>query len=138
MARQIAEKLLRIHIEDEKRVQKIVKAITSDICVHGYPIVRDEATDIGLEVLKPEPALEKDMWGLYEYYAKKMALGTPFRPLEILGEKETAKFKHPGACVESVNLSDQFAFKGKVRRTIRDNKPVVDINIEHRGWEVVK
>jgi len=138
MAKQIAEKLLRIHMEDEKRVQKIVRAITSDICVHGYPIVRDEATDLGLEILKPEPALEKDIWSLHEHYTKKMALGTPFRPLEKLGEREMVEFRHPGACVESASLSDQFTFKGEVRKAIRDNKSVVDVSIERQGWEVIR
>lgn len=138
MAKQIAEKLLRIHIKEEKRIQKIVKAVTSDICIHGYPITRDEAKDFGLEVVNPNLALEKNMWNLYEYYGRKMKLGIPFHPSEVLGKKEVAEFKYAGAYIESGDLSDQFIFKGKVQKIIRDNKPAIDMHIDSQKWEQIK
>jgi hypothetical protein len=138
MARQIAEKSLRIHIKDEERIEKIVKAVTSDICIHGYPITRDEANDLGLEIEESDTELEKNMWGLYDVYAKEMKLGAPFHPLEILEGKEMAELRYTGAYVESDNLSDQFVFKGKVQKTIRDNKPAIDMQIESQKWEKIK
>jgi len=138
MAKQIAEKLLRIHIKDEERIKKIVKAVTSDICIHGYPITRDEAEDLGLEVEESNTDLEKNMWGLYDIYAKEMKLGAPFQPLEILEDKEMAEIRYTGAYVESDDLSDQFIFKGKVQKTIRDNKPAIDMKIDSQKWEKIK
>jgi len=138
MARQIAEKLLRIHIKNEERIKKIVNAITSDICIHGYPITRDEVKDLGLEIEEPDSALEKNIWELYELYAKKMKLGIPFHPLEILSDKETAEIQYSGAYIESDSLSDQFIFRGKVQKIIRDNKPAIDMHINSQKWEVIK
>jgi hypothetical protein len=138
MARQIAEKLLRIHIKDEERIKKIVKAITSDICIHGYPITRDEAKDLGLEIEEPDVALEKDIWNLYEVYAKKMKLSIPFHPMDILGDKEIADVQYAGAHIESDSLSDKFIFRGKVQKTIRDNKPAIDMHIDSQKWEQIK
>jgi len=138
MARQIAEKLLRIHIKNEERIKEIVNAITSDICIHGYPITRDEAKDLGLEIEEPDAALEKDIWSLYEVYAKEMKLGIPFHPMEILGDKEIADVQYTGAYVESDDLSDQFIFKGKVQKTIRDNKPAIDMRMDSQKWEQIK
>ncbi len=138
MAKQIAEKLLRIHIKNGERIEKIVKAVTSDICIHGYPITRDEAKDLGLEVEESNADLEKDIWGLYDVYAKEMKLGTPFHPLEILQDKEMVKLRYTGAYVESSDLSDQFIFKGKVQKTIRDNKSAIDMKIDSQKWEKVK
>lgn len=138
MTRQIVEKLLRIHIKDEKRVKKVVKAITGDICIHGYPITRDEAKDLGLEIEKPNSVLEKEIWDLYDSYAKVMKLGIPFHPLEILGEKEIEEVKYSGAYVESYGLSDQFIFRCKAQKTIRENKPAFDINIEPPKWRQIK
>lgn len=138
MARQIAEKLLRIHIKNEERIKKIVNAITSDICIHGYPITRDEAKDLGLEIEEPDAALEKDTWDLYDVYAKEMKLGIPFHPVEILGDKEIADVQYTGAYVESDDLSDQFIFKGKVQKTIRNNKPAIDMRMDSQKWEQIK
>jgi len=138
MARQIAEKLLRIHIKNEERIKEIVNAITSDICIHGYPITRDEAKDLGLEIEEPDAALEKDIWSLYEVYAKEMKLGIPFHPMEILGDKEIADVQYTGAYVESDDLSDQFIFKGKVQKTIRDNKSAIDMRMDSQKWEQIK
>lgn len=138
MARQIAEKLLSIHIKNEKRIEKAVKAVTSDICIHGYPITRDEAKDLGLEIEEPDTDLEKDIWNLYEVYAKEMKIGIPFHPLEILGDKEIGEIIYSGAYVESDDLLDQFIFKGKVQKTIRDNKPAIDMHIDSQKWEQIK
>lgn len=138
MARQIAEKLLRIHIKNEERIKKIVNAITSDICIHGYPITRDEAKDLGLEIEEPDSILEKNIWELYELYAKEMKLGVPFHPSEILGDKDVADVKYSGAYIESRDLSDQFIFRGKVQKIIRDNKPAVDMHMDSQKWEQIK
>lgn len=138
MAKQIAEKLLKIHIKDEARIEKIVKAITSDICIHGYPITRDEAKDIGLEIEEPDSVLEKNIWELYELYAEEMKLGSPFHPTEILKEKEVAEIQYTGAYIESHDLSDQFIFRGKVQKVSRDNKPAIDMNINFSKWEKIK
>jgi len=138
MARQIAEKLLRIHIKNEERIKKIVDAITSDICIHGYPITRDEAKDLGLEIEEPDAILEKDIWNLYDVYAKEMKLDIPFHPLEVLGDREIGEISYSGAYVESDDLSNQFIFKGRVQKTIRDNKPAIDMHIDSSKWEQIK
>ena len=138
MAKQIAEKLLKIHIENEERIKKIVNAVTSDICIHGYPITRDEAKDLGLEIEEPNAVLEKDIWALYDTYAKEMKLGIPFHPSEILGNKEMGEIICSGAYIESNGLSDQFTFKGKVQKAIRNNKPAIDMHIDSQKWEVIK
>lgn len=138
MAKRIAEKLLGIHIRDEEKIKKIVRAVTSDICIHGYPITRDEAKDLGLEIEESDAPTEKDIWNLYENYAREMKLGIPFHPSEVLGDKEMADIKCSGAYLESDDLLDQFIFRGKVRRIIRDNKPAIDIHIDSQKWEQIK
>jgi len=71
--------LLGLHMDIEKEsnkkaVEKIVKEITSDICVHNYPIYRDEAKSLGLNVATLKDELEKLIWVLYEKYAQDMEL----------------------------------------------------------------
>ena len=141
MGKMVAEKLLKMPKAkklSEEKIKKIVEEITSKICIHGYPITRDEAETLGLPIEKAEGEFEKDLWSLYEIYAKEMKLGVPFHPLELLGNKEMAEFKYTGAYIESENLSDQFVFKGKVQKSIRDNKPVVDMHLDSQRWEKIK
>jgi len=141
MGKIIAEKLLEMPKEErlsKEDIKKIVEEITSKICIHGYPITRDEAEDLGLPIEKAKGELEKDLWNLYEIYGKEMKLGIPFHPVEFLGDKEMAEIRYVGAYIESDDLSDQFIFKGKIQKTIRDNKPVIDMNIEPPKWNQIK
>lgn len=141
MGKIIAEKLLEMPKTkklSKEEIKKIVEEVTSRICIHGYPITRDEAEKLGLPIEKAEGELEKDLWNLYEIYGKEMKLGIPFHPVEFLGDKEMAEVKYVGAYIESDDLSDQFIFKGKIQKTIRDNKPAIDMNIEPPKWSQIK
>lgn len=138
MAKQITEKLLLMHFDkdnDKEKIANIVKEITGDICIHGYPITRDEADSLGLSVVEPDSELEKTMWELYENYAEKMELKKKFDPVAILGGQEMATFKYYGAFIESADLMDGFVFDGKIRRIIKDNHANIDVNVESSIWE---
>ncbi len=138
MAKQITEKLLLMHFDkndDKEKIESIVKEITGDICIHGYPITRDEADSLGLNMAEPDAELEKIMWELYENYAEKMELKKKFDPVAILGGQEMASFKYSGAFIESSDLTDSFVFNGKIRRMIKDNKASIDVNVESSAWE---
>ena len=138
MAKQITEKLLLMHFdktEDKEKIDSIVKEITGDICIHGYPITRDEADSLGLNMVEPDSELEKAMWELYENYAEKMELKKKFDPVAILGGQEMATFKYSGAFIESADLTDSFVFNGRIRRMIKDNKASIDVNVESSAWE---
>ncbi|MCL5986118.1 MAG: hypothetical protein M1371_06065 [Actinobacteria bacterium] len=141
MTKILTERLLEMHMDknkDSEKIKRIISELTGDICVHGYPITRDEADKLGLKIDKADSYLDKIMWELYTSYADDMKLDIPFHPLELLGsDKESADIKYSGAYIESVGLSDQFIFSGKAKRIIRDNKPAVDINIDSQRWVTV-
>ncbi|MDF1497866.1 MAG: hypothetical protein P1P85_00720 [Patescibacteria group bacterium] len=138
MAKQITEKLLLMHFDktqDKEKIENITKEITGDICIHGYPITRDEADSLGLNMIDPDQDMENLMWELYENYAEKMELKKKFDPVSILGGQEVANFKFYGAFIESADSTDGFVFDGKVRRTIKDNHANIDVNVESSIWE---
>jgi len=138
MAKQITEKLLLMHFDatnDKEKIDSIVKEITGDICIHGYPITRDEAESLGLNMVEPDTDLEKTMWELFENYAEKMELKKKFDPVALLGSQEMATFKYSGAFIESSDLTDSFVFNGRIRRIIKDNKANIDVNVESSAWE---
>ncbi|PIP17029.1 MAG: hypothetical protein COX44_02180 [Candidatus Portnoybacteria bacterium CG23_combo_of_CG06-09_8_20_14_all_37_13] len=140
MAKQITKKLLLMHFDlerDKETIEKIIKEITGDICIHGYPITRDEAKDIGLDIENADNNLGREIWQLYEAYAEKMELNKKFDPVALLGTQELASFEYCGAFIESLSLTDAFVFKGKLRRIVKDNKAGIDINIESSGWQEI-
>ena len=63
-----------------------------------------------------------------------MKLGQPFQPAELLAGKDMAEIRHAGAYIESAELSHQFTFTGKVQKTIRNNQPAIDMNIDSQLW----
>lgn len=137
MARMLTERLLSLHMNIEKekeKVKKIVKEITGDITIHAYPIDREEAKELGLNIEKPTDETEKNMVDLYEQYAKAMKLGQPFHPTELLRGQDVANFDYTGAYIDSKELSYQFTFKGKVQKLIRNNQTAIDMNIDSQSW----
>jgi len=140
MAKQITKKLLLMHLDlekDKEKIEKIIKEITGDICIHGYPITRDEAKDMGLNIENADNNLGQNIWQLYSAYAEQMELNKKFDPIALLGTQEFAELSYSGAFIESLSLTDAFIFKGKLRRVVKDNKPAIDINIESSSWEEI-
>lgn len=141
MARLLAERLLKLHMNpetEEKKIQKIVKEVTGDIAIHAYPIDRDEALELGLRVEKPTDDQESLIWQLYEEYAKIIKPNQPFHPNELLGSKEMAEFNQPAAFLDSSDISFGFVFSGKVQKTIRNNQPAIDVSMESQSWAELK
>lgn len=140
MAKQMTEKLLKLHFRqdlDKDKIAKIVKQITQDICIHGYPITRDEAKNLGLNIESASLAEDKIMWQLYEAYEETLELKKPFNPVDILGGKDYEDFSYIGALIESESLAHKFVFQGKLRRVIKNNQPAIDVNIEKSVWKKV-
>lgn len=137
MTRLLTTRLLELHLDreaDAGRIRHIVQQLTGDITIHNYPIDREEAAAIGLAVEPPGPALAGPLKELYRAYARRLRLDQPFTPAELLPRGEFAEFNYTGACAESDSQAFDFVFHGQARKSIRDNKAVVDMNIASRRW----
>jgi len=149
MIRILAEKLLSIHINIEKKnnkkfVEKIINEITSDICVHNYPIYRDEAKKMGLKITIPDEKLEKILYSLYESYAEEMQLDCPFNPREVLGQETTKELKYGAAYIESSVALDTFFFYVNINKISlppapgQPPLPRINVNVSGFAWEKIK
>ncbi len=145
----LSERLLSLHIDIKKEsnketVKEIVNKITSDLCIHNYPIYRDEAKSLGLNVASPNDKLEKMLWSLYEKYAEDMELGKQFNPLEILGQENTKNIKYGAAYIESVKAQDAFYYKIRINKILTPQVPgqppipAINVNVAGSGWEEVR
>ena len=149
MIRILAQRLLGLHKDtekesDKKAVEKIVSEITSDICVHNYPIYRDEAKSLGLNVIMPKNELEKLVWALYEKYAQDMELTKQFSPLELLGQNNSLNIKYGAAYIESEKAQDTFYYDIRMNKVMAAQAPgqpplpAVNVNVAGFAWEKVK
>lgn len=138
MAKILTKRLLYLHMNKDKdgtKIAKIVKDITGDITVHAYPIDREDASELGLNVEKTKGEGEKLIIQLYEDYASEMKLNQPFHPSELLGGKEVADFELNTAFIENSDFLHRFVVSGKVQKTIRNNQSAIDLNVDSQCWK---
>lgn len=137
MGRLIAERMLKLHIDPKKeqeRIERIVKEM-GDITIHAYPIDREEANELGLDIENASNTSASHMHQLYEEYAETMGLGRQFNPQEFLQDKEINEFEYSGGYLETADLSYQFIYRAKAQKTIKNNQPTVDVNVQSSSWE---
>lgn len=149
MIRMLSERLLGLHMDttkesNKKTIQRIVNEITSDICIHNYPIYRDEAKALGLNVAFPSDQLDRMLWNIYEKYAEDMQLTKSFNPMQALGTENAKNIKYGAAYIESVKAQDTFYYDIRINRIpgpqVSGQPPIPAINVNVAGftWEKVR
>ena len=84
LALSLGEKLLSLHMKDQNKVKAIAEALNKSFYHHGYPLGRDEAKKIGLQVKEQPEELEKLMWKVWEDIETDMKCDKPFNQLDII------------------------------------------------------
>ena len=86
--RSVAERLLesRERPLDDQKIQLLIDTLAERTYAHGHAIGRREATDMGLPVVAPDPALERTMWELFVEYERALRLNEPIDPVAYLGD----------------------------------------------------
>lgn len=146
MIRVLSERLLSLHMDtsNKKVIEKIVNEITSDICIHNYPIYRDEAKSLGLNVIVPNDNLERMLWNVYLKYAGEMELTKPFNPMEVLGQENAKSIKYGAAYIESLKTQDTFYYDIRINKIVtppapgQPPLPAVNVNVAGFAWEKVR
>jgi len=90
-SKDISKSLLKLHMKDEKKVDKIVEGLTTGTFYHGQSITSTEAKSIGLSIEQPSTELEAAVWDLYNLYSEEMKLFEPFDAGEILNRENKKK-----------------------------------------------
>src|SRR3989338_7466622 len=141
MAKTLSEKLLKLHMKpkrDEKKIQKIIDHLTGLISIHNYPVTRDEAKDLGLNVEFATGGIEDAIWAVYESYAEEMELGKPYNPLMALGEENTRTFEQKAAFIESEQVTHAFLFTGVIQKSVLpSNQVAANVNVQSTSWEEI-
>jgi hypothetical protein len=133
--RLVARKLLSLCQPplDDRRVTAIVEALTEKIYLHGHGIARKEAEEIGLQIEKPNPQLERMIWDLYTAYEELLKLNTSADTLGYFTSEDVDEYKEPRtviACIESTEKFHMFSGDLVMRRVRKiPAQPTININL---------
>lgn len=90
LATEVGRRLLRLHIQDEQRAEKIAKDLNKAFFAHGDAVSRSRAHDLGLPIADRVAALEAAMWTAFLGLEDHMQLREPFKPHQVLFADVTA------------------------------------------------
>ncbi|MEM0134817.1 MAG: hypothetical protein QXU18_06255 [Thermoplasmatales archaeon] len=138
----LASNLLKYHIEDNKKVEEIVKILTRERFSHDYIIGRREAKEIlGLNIIEPEKELLRDIIELFTAYSRILELNVPYLPEMYLSDSEFGIFDFNRALLESFNFTHVFRTKKEIRKVQvppQPGTPIPTIGYQERilqeGW----
>lgn len=133
MAKMIATRSLSLHLKDRKKIERIVQELTSDLCVHGYPITRDEAYALGLPIENASNGLDKQMHELFDEYANILELKKAFLPNELLQGAESVEIENTAGIIHSKAMQHRYVYKAKIKR---DGNGQIALNIDSNKWEL--
>lgn len=126
----IATNLLHLHMQDEDRIEKIVRALVEELPSHQYLINRKEAADLGLPVQHLDETTEKLSFQILNSYMEEAAMEEPGMAVDF-GPDAVKMMDMNRAFVETNERG--FVFRSKYTFH-RDGK------VEKKGdkWEEVK
>jgi hypothetical protein len=97
LSRRITSEILRLHMKDAGRIEKIVSELNEGYPSHFYPISFIEAQKLGLPVVRASSALEKKLWEL-----EMLMRNTMYRNEDLIGS-DMRTLSANVSCIESLN-----------------------------------
>lgn len=104
----IATRMLRLHIDDEDRISKIINHLVENLPSHQYMINRNEAKEIGLPVESLDARLEDISSKIMTSYIDEIGMEEPGLAIDFEPSKTTKVIEMKRAFIETKNRS--FAF----------------------------
>lgn len=133
----LAKKLLKMHMEDDEKIKKIVGMLCSEAGSHDYAIYRTEARNaLGLNIETPSMSLYRLMRMIYLDIRKDLELDTPFNPAIGLVPGGTKNYDIKRVIIETqdkggYHLAKRGSFSMPAPGTLQEN-------ITFEGWEMIQ
>lgn len=136
----LAEKLLRVHMNDEERVKKIISVLCSESGSHDYTIARKEARDeLALPIEKPDDHLYSIINRLFFDIRAELELDSRFNPHQVLGASQVAPYSATRGMIESISggshkyLSEGTLTKIQIQTQMGPQEGINDLRT-FEGW----
>lgn len=136
LIRLIAAKLLALHMTqatDKLLIDRIVDDLAEKLYYHNYVIGRQQAQELGLNLVLPPEDVDIAMWELFQVYREEMDLGGIFDPSQYLGDDGDAEIDRPIALLESSELRSCFRKQITIHRQTVDVAGKQELALEERN-----
>ena len=142
----LARKLLPRQVRDEAKVKSIVDFLCADSGSHDYTIDRREASEIGLNIVKPSDGFYTELKSIHASYSGELNLLSPFTPTEIFADdsSDVSSYQMPRGIIEGATGGCySFISEGIMTRIVShpDGSPVPQQGIEDErsfdGWRKI-
>lgn len=139
----LAKRLLSYQEIDEIKKEEIIKFLCSESGSHDYTIHRNEATELGLKIEKPDSELYKITKDIFIDIEKELQLNEPFDPKLLVATSNSYQYSLRRALIESVSGGcDVFVSEGVItKQTVAQGQPVpvqqtiIQDNRQYEGWK---
>lgn len=135
----LAEKLLRMHDTDKKKIKNIVSFLCSDSGSHDYTINRTEARTLGLNVESPSQKTYNELKAWFIDIANELELKNAYDPAKVIGANNRVNYLFKRCLIESVAYGqDAFISEGTlVKDTVMVNgteRISIGNSLFYEGW----
>jgi uncharacterized protein (DUF2164 family) len=139
--RELASRLLAIHMDDQARINFIVDKLTKELPTHSYLIGLNEAKDyIRLHVTEMKDEIEKLTWNLYKEYESWLELTTPHSPELDLGSEDQKRVRYERAvveCLDAEKLSQHIFVTDKILLKTKVTPPGMQVPVDQVGERTI-
>jgi len=143
--RMLGKRLLSKHMQDGRKIKKILSFLCSESGSHDYTIYRQEArNELGLNVESPSPELYAIIKKIYDNIAADLQLIIPYNPNILLGEQNQTVYNFERALVESTEGgSHKFSSEGRLtKQQIASPNGILQEKLQdvrtYEGWKYEK
>lgn len=114
--RSLASRMLRLHWKPkDPRIDSVVEMLCEGLYSHDHLLVREEAKELGLDVIVPSNALEDLLWGLEESLNADFQADEPFSARLTLSAQPEVAVTLPIAFLDSVPRGHVWLQEGRIR-----------------------
>lgn len=143
----LAAKLIKRQVSDQKKIKEIINFLCAESGSHDYTINRREASELGLNIEKPDDDLYDKLSKFHQSYVVEFDLLSPFDPYSMVPLNSSTDYRFPRAAIESIAVgSHQFVSEGTLARTSVAvpgpggvvSQEVLNDSRKFEGWRKVK
>lgn len=134
----LARSLLKYHMQDDEKVEKIVNTLTRERFSHDYLISRREAKDtldLNIKDAEQDEELSKAILALHNEYSELLSLDVPYHPELYLGSQDTIVVRLNRGIMETKGLTHVYRSNLHIQRVqvTVPQSPIPTIGYQHRG-----
>jgi hypothetical protein len=138
--RNLSKCLLKLHLQDDKKIDDLVKNLSQDLFSHQHLISRKEAKEtvgFGDIIEYADRILERQLGTLFDFYVNELELNIVFNPETILAENKykptdkPVRYTTTRAILESEHITHRFQSDYMITK---DANNQIQVNQVFQGW----